>query len=112
MPTETSGTTEGAFYRLSVGFSTVRQQTPLMATVTVGAVSTWAATAIKANTAAVEAACLRFLPPQISLYRQTVTTIGIGPSSSNGATMKAATDTKKFTTENLNDYPLRNDLKT
>ena len=28
MPTETSGTTEGAFYRLSVGFSTVRQQTP------------------------------------------------------------------------------------
>ena len=30
MPTETSGTTEGAFYRLSVGFSTVRQQTPLL----------------------------------------------------------------------------------
>jgi predicted DNA-binding transcriptional regulator AlpA len=29
MPTETSGTTEGAFYRLSVGFSTVRQQTPM-----------------------------------------------------------------------------------
>ena len=29
MPTETSGTTEGAFYRLSVGFSTVRQQTPI-----------------------------------------------------------------------------------
>jgi hypothetical protein len=31
MPTETSGTTEDAFYRLSVGFSTVRQQTPLSA---------------------------------------------------------------------------------
>ena len=31
MPTETSGTTEGAFYRLSVGFSTVRQQTPYVA---------------------------------------------------------------------------------
>ena len=36
MPTETSGTTEGAFYRLSVGFSTVRQQTPLTAFLIMG----------------------------------------------------------------------------
>jgi hypothetical protein len=44
--------------------------------------------------------------------RPTVAAIGTGRSSSNGATMKAATDTKRFTTENLNDYPLRNDRKT
>jgi hypothetical protein len=38
-------------------------------------------------------------PPQISLCRRTAATIGTGQSSSSGATMKAATDTKRFTTE-------------
>ena len=82
--------------KLRGGFGT-SSGAALMATVTVGAVSTWAATAIKANTAAVGAAFRWFLLPQISLYRQTVTTIGIGPFSSNGATMKAATAMNRCT---------------
>lgn len=60
---------------------------------------------LKATTAVVEAAFLRFRPPRISPCRPTVAAIGTGRSSSNGATMKAATDTKKFTTDNLNDRP-------
>jgi hypothetical protein len=68
-------------------------------------VCTWAPMALRATTAVVGAAFLRCRPPQTSPCRRTVAAIGTGRSSSSGATMKAATDTKRFTTENLNDPP-------
>ena len=77
----------------------------LTATATAGDRSTWAPMALKATTAVAGAAFLRFRPPQISPCQRTAVPIGTGLSSSNGATIKTATDTKRFTTENLNDRP-------
>ena len=74
-----------------------------MATATAGVPCTWVPMALRASTAVVGAAFLRCRPPQTSRCRRTVGAIGTGRSSSSGATMKAATDTKKFTTKALND---------
>jgi hypothetical protein len=56
---------------------------------------------LKAITAVVEAVSLRFRLPQTSPCQQTAVATGIGLSLLSGATMKAPTDTKRFTTENL-----------
>jgi len=71
----------------------------LMATATAGAPCTWAPMALRATTAVAGAAFLPFRPPQFSLCRRTAATIGTGQSSLSGATMKAAMDMKRFTTE-------------
>ena len=59
--------------------------------------------ALRATTAVAGAVFLLFQLHQISLFLRTAATIGTGQSSSSGATMKAATDTKRFTIENLNE---------